>query len=153
MSTSSPASACALAIITVENGIITDQYETLMQPPNNRYFYPFTRDIHRIGWQDTLNAPTFAELYPEIRKRLFGRTLVAHNAQFDRNVLQKTMTFHGLNYADLQIPNWECTLTLYREKGFQPADLAACCERLNIPLNHHNALSDALACAELYLGR
>ena len=32
-------------------------------------------------------------------------------------------------------------------------DLATCCARHGIPLNHHDALSDALACAKLYLLR
>ena len=145
-------SACAVGIVSVENGKITEKYISLIQPPENQIWRKFT-EIHGISWRDTLDAPTFAELYPKIRKRLFGRTLVAHNANFDRDVLQQTMAHYGLDYADLQLPDWECTLKIYRAKGFKPANLAACCDRLNIPLNHHEALSDALACAELYLRR
>ena len=145
-------SACAVGIVTVENGQVVEKYISLIQPPENRIWSKFT-EIHGISWRDTLNAPTFAELYPELRQRLFGRTLVAHNASFDRDVLQQTMAHYGLDYADLQLPDWECTLKIYRAKGFKPANLAACCDRLNIPLNHHEALSDALACAELYLRR
>lgn len=149
--TGAPNSACAVAIITVENSIITEQYETLIQPPENKYWYRFTKDIHGISWRDTSGKPDFAELYPEIKTRLQGRLLVAHNARFDRNVLQKTMEHHGLNSSDLEIAGWDCTLEIYQAKGFKPANLAACCERLNIELNHHEALSDALACAKLYL--
>lgn len=145
-------SACAVGIVTVENGEIIEKYHTLIQPPENQIWRRFT-DIHGISWRDTLNALTFADLYPEIRKRLFGRTLVAHNARFDRGVLQQTMAFYGLDYGNLKIPGWECTLEIYRAKGFRPANLAACCTRLAIELNHHEALSDALACAKLYLRR
>ena len=148
--TGSRNSACALAIVTVNDGVITEQYETLIQPPDNYFWRRFT-EIHGISWRDTLNAPTFAALYPEIRNRLRGRILVAHNIDFDRDVLQKTMAHYRLDYTDLQIPYWQCTLAIYRAKGFKPATLDACCDRLSIPLNHHNALSDALACAELYL--
>ena len=63
------------------------------------------------------------------------------------------MQHHGLEYTDLQIPDRECTFEIYRKKGFKPASLDACSDRLNIDLNHHDALSDALACAELYLRR
>ena len=143
-------SACALGIVTVENGEIVDTYVSLIQPPENKIWRRFT-EIHGISWRDTLNTPTFAELYPELRKRLAGRTLVAHNISFDRDVLQQTMKCHGIDYSDLQIPNWECTLEIYRKKGFKPADLATCCNRLGIELNHHEALSDALACAKLFL--
>lgn len=143
-------SACAVGIVTVEEGMIVEKYYSLIQPPENQIWRRFT-DIHGISWRDTLNALTFADLYPEIRRRLYGRTLVAHNAGFDRGVLQQTMAFHGLDYSDLQVPEWKCTLEIYRSKGFRPANLAACCNRLGIELNHHEALSDALACARLFL--
>jgi DNA polymerase-3 subunit epsilon len=42
-------------------------------------------------------------------------------------------------------------MRIYRTKGFHPCKLSACCQRLSIDLNHHEALSDALACAKLYL--
>jgi DNA polymerase-3 subunit epsilon len=39
----------------------------------------------------------------------------------------------------------QCTLKIYKK------DLATLCREHKIQLNHHDALSDALACAELYL--
>jgi len=91
-------------------------------------------------------------IYPEIKKRIFGRTLVAHNESFDRNVLFKTMRDYNLDYSELNIPEkWECTLRIYRAKGYKPATLSACCEIHDIELEHHQALSDARACAELFL--
>ena len=151
--TGSRNSACAVGIVTVECGEIVDQYSTLIQPPGNEYWYQNIA-VHGIRPADTANAPTFAELYPEIRLRLRGRTLVAHNESFDRRVLQATMAHHGLDYADLELSDpWECTVRINRAKGYRPNDLATCCTRHNIPLNHHEALSDALACAKLYLLR
>jgi DNA polymerase-3 subunit epsilon len=38
------------------------------------------------------NAPTFAQVYPEIKNRMQGKTVVAHNESFDRSVLQQTMS-------------------------------------------------------------
>jgi DNA polymerase-3 subunit epsilon len=151
--TGSPNSACAVGIVTVECGEIVEQYSTLIQPPGNTYWRRFTEEIHGIGWRDTLNAPTFADLYPEIRKRLQNRLLVAHFAQFDRDVLQATMAYHNLDYETLALSGWACTCEIYRAKGYKPANLAACCARNDIDLNHHDALSDALACAKLYLLR
>lgn len=145
-------SACAVGIVTVENGEIVEQYSTLIRPPEN-YYWGINIDIHGIRPADTAHVSDFAGLYPEIHRRLVGRTLVAHNASFDRDVLQKTMSHHQLDYDDLQVAGWECTCNIYKAKGFRPANLAACCERLGIELNHHEALSDALACAKLYLMR
>lgn len=144
-------SACAVAIITVTDGQITDEYYQLIQPPGNEYWGQNIA-VHGIRPSDTASAPTFADIYADIRERLLGRTIVAHNERFDRDVLRRTMEHYDLDHTELSLSNcWECTLKIYRAKGFRPANLAACCARLNIPLNHHNALSDALGCAKLFL--
>jgi len=142
---------CAVGIITVKNGRITDEYSALIQPPGNKYNYR-TIQVHGIKPEDTQNEPSFDKIYPEIKKRLQAKTIVAHNESFDRNVLRKTMEYYGIAYTDLQIADqWECTLKIYRAKNYKPASLDACCAKNNIQLNHHEALSDARACAELYL--
>lgn len=146
-------SACAIGIVTVKNGAITDEYYSLIQPPGNVYF-GINIAVHGIRPQDTFHAPTFKELYPEIKAKLHNRTIVAHNEVFDRSVLRRTMEHYDLNYADLDLADrWECTMRIYKAKGYIPYKLNSCCERLNIPLNHHEALSDAIGCAKLYLRR
>ncbi len=146
-------SACAVGIVTVEGGEIVDQYSALIQPPENRYSF-WNIEVHGIRPEDTASAPTFADLYPEIQKRLLGRTVIAHNESFDRSVLRRSLEHYRLDHGALNLTDrWECTVKIYRAKGFNPCDLGTCCQRLNIELNHHEALSDALACAKLYLMR
>ena len=145
-----PYSACALGIVTVSEGEISEEYYSLIQPPENTYIQKFI-DIHGIRPEDTASEKTFAELYPEFRKRLAGRLLVAHNAAFDRNVLYKSMHFYNLSPKDIHASGWACTVQIYRAMGFHPCRLSDCTARLGIPLDHHNALSDARACALLYL--
>ncbi|MEA2043749.1 MAG: 3'-5' exonuclease [Bacteroidota bacterium] len=146
-------SACAVAIVTVENGRVTDEYYTLIQPPENKYFGK-NIEIHKITPEMTENSKPFNELYPEIKQKLEGKTVVAHNAPFDRSVLKRTMELYNLDYSELQLADkWDCTLSIYRSKGYYPASLDACCRKNNIELNHHEALSDAKACAELYMLR
>lgn len=142
---------CSVGIVTVQNGIIVDEFVSLIKPPNNEY-NPFTIRVHGIYPKDTINAKSFFQIYPEIEKRLKNRVVVAHNESFDRNVLMKTMLLHGLNYEDLNIASkWECTVKIYKAKGFKPTKLSDCCREMNIQLNHHEALSDARACAKLYM--
>lgn len=149
--TAHASSACAVGIVTVEYGFITETWRALIQPPDNTYWRDNVR-VHGISPYDTLYEPDFFEIYPEIKKRLCGKTVVAHNEAFDRRVMSQSMQFYGLNYADLNIADkWECTLQIYRRKGYRPAGLKACCYRLGIELNHHDALSDAVACAKLYM--
>ena len=144
-------SACAVGIVTVEHGIITDEYYTLIQPPDNFYSYHNIR-VHGITSKHTANVGTFDELYPEIYIRLLNKNVVAHNESFDRNVLTGCISHYGLSSKGLLLhKNWQCTVKLYRGLGYQHNKLSDCCKRLNIPLQHHEALSDARACAQLYL--
>ncbi len=145
---------CAVGIVTVENGKIIDEYHTLIQPPNNEYNW-YNIQVHGITENDTHNAPAFNKIYPEIKKRLQGRIVVAHNESFDRSVLQKTMSENGLDYSELNISDrWECTMRLCRANDKYPSGkLDECCAVDNIELQHHEALSDARACAQLYLRR
>lgn len=144
-------SACAIGLVTVENGIITEEYHTLIQPPDNEYWYRNIM-VHGIKPVQTMNLPTFDDIFPEIKQRIFGRKLVAHNEAFDRGVLTKTMRYYGLYYDELELADrWECTCKIYRAKGYKPANLRACSDRHGIQLVHHEALSDARACAKLYM--
>lgn len=144
-------SACAVGIVTVEQGIIIDEYYTLIQPPGNNYSWQNVR-IHGITPNDTKHAPLFEDIYPEFKEIIEGKTVVAHNESFDRSVLTKTMQHYFLNYSELNLEDrWECTWMIYKNKGFSPANLHACCSRLGISLKHHEALSDARACAKLFL--
>ena len=146
-------SACAVGIVTVENGRISEEYYSLIQPPGNVYS-GINIAVHGIRPQVTRYAPDFGQLYPEIRARLQNRILVAHNEVFDRSVLRRTMEQYDLDYAELGLADrWECTMRIYKAKGYVPYRLNACCERLGIPLRHHEALSDAIGCAKLYLRR
>ncbi|TRX20437.1 DNA polymerase III subunit epsilon, partial [Flavobacterium franklandianum] len=134
---------CSVGIVTVENGIITDEFVSLIKPPNNLYS-PFTIQVHGIYPRDTMNAKSFAQVYPEIKKRLQNRMVVAHNESFDRNVLAKSMALYNLEYADLNIASrWECTVEIYKAKGVKPTKLSDCCRDMIIAWNHDEALSDA----------
>ncbi len=149
----SPSSACQVGIVCMEGDQIVSEYETLIRPPGNRYEYWNTK-IHGISAEDTAASPTFIDLADTIIPMLENSIIVAHNAQFDRKVLTKTMEYYGLNFRDFDLAQrWECTLKIYRKQGHRKNNLKACCDRLNIELNHHDALSDARGCALLYSKR
>lgn len=142
---------CSVGIVTVEKGEIIEEYHQLIQPPYNEYNYYNIR-VHGITPDDTYNAPLFSEVFPDIANRLNGRVVVAHNEGFDRGVLLRSMQDYNIHASDLDTAaRWECTVKIFRKLGFKKNNLAACCERHNIELKHHDALSDAKACAKLFL--
>ena len=148
--TSERNSACAVAIINIENGKVVDEFYTLIQPPGNKYQWQTIR-VHGIKPEQTKDLLTFDGVWNDISSRLENRTIVAHNQSFDRSVLKHCMDLYDLKNPNIDLHNkWECTLKIYQAKGYRPAGLSACCEVHDIPLDHHNALSDAMACARLY---
>lgn len=151
LATADYASVCAVGIVSVEEGRIANEFYSLVCPPGNKYMWQTTR-VHGIKSKDTAHAPSFAELFPELRVLLEGQRMVAHNEAFDRAVLQKTMQHYGLDYKTLSLQDkWECTSNIYRNKGFVKTKLSICCQIMGIPLDHHDALSDARGSALLYL--
>jgi DNA polymerase-3 subunit epsilon len=69
---------CSVGIVTVENGVVVDEFVSLIQPPNNVYS-PFTIKVHGIYPRDTVNAKRLLKYIPKSKKRLQNKIVVAHN--------------------------------------------------------------------------
>lgn len=135
-------SICQVGLIRVEQGVIAKEINLLVQPPNNFYWDRFV-DIHGITPRKTANSPTFDQVWHLIEPYIKEQTVVAHNGMsFDFPVLKETLAFY-----DMYVPDYDkvCTYRIFKQ------NLAALCQKHSIPLNHHDALSDARACAALYL--
>jgi DNA polymerase III subunit epsilon len=75
--------------------------------------------------------------------------IAAHNASFDRDVLRACCDAGGLAPPKAR---YLCTMKMSRQVwGLYPTKLSDVCRHFRIPLNHHNAASDALACAKIVL--
>lgn len=140
-------SACALSIVVVENDAVLETWTSLIRPPRREFIFTY---LHGIAWEHVKHQPTFGELWPQIARRLAGMDFVAaHNASFDRSVLRTCCELAG---ADPIKQPFVCTVRLARALwGLRPTTLADVCRHLRIPLNHHNAESDAQACAGILL--
>ncbi|MDP4268285.1 MAG: 3'-5' exonuclease [Bacteroidota bacterium] len=135
-------SICQVGLVRVQNGQIIEERNILIQPPDNYYHY-MNILVHGITTERTLNSPTFAEAWPEIEPFIKGQHVVAHNGfGFDFNALSTTLKYYGLSEPEYEK---HCTYKIYND------NLASLCNTYKIPLNHHDALSDARACAELFL--
>jgi DNA polymerase-3 subunit epsilon len=142
-----PTSACALGIVRVEHGVIVQRWSRLIRPPTRVFAYT---DIHGLSWEDVASAPSFATLWPEIRAVLAGvEFLAAHHAVFDEAVLKACCK--AARAPSPRLP-FECTVeTARRAWGIYPTKLPIVAATLGIPLDHHDAASDAEACAEIVL--
>jgi DNA polymerase-3 subunit epsilon len=140
-------SACSLGLVLVDGGRISARQNWLIRPPSREF--QFTH-IHGITWDMVRSAPSFREVWLEARELLRGAEfLAAHNAAFDRSVLTACCSTAGLSIPALE---FRCSMLLARKVlGIRPADLETVTSRLRIPLKHHDALSDAEACARIVM--
>lgn len=153
LATSEYTSVCAVGLVSVVDGMIANEFYSLVQPPANKYMWQTTR-VHGIRPKDTQHAPTFEELFPAILPLIYGQNMVAHNEELDRKVLRQTMQYYGLAYEELELKQtWECTSKIYKKLGFEKTKLSIVCKIMDVEIKPHDALSDARACAELYLKR
>ncbi|HLV30914.1 MAG TPA: 3'-5' exonuclease [Chitinispirillaceae bacterium] len=140
-------SACAVSVIVAENGKIINKFYSLIRPPRRDFIFT---NIHGITWDDVADKPSFHELWPQMRQMLSDIDFIAaHNASFDRSVL-----YTCCRNARLMIPQTDfiCTVKLARYVwNIFPTKLPDVCRYLDIPLKHHDALSDTLACAKIVL--
>jgi DNA polymerase-3 subunit epsilon len=83
-------------------------------------------------------APTFEELARWLEQIVNGRTLVAHNSQFDSNFLSRELKRAGIQLISSQLI---CTQRLAAGMSLKDA-----CASLDIDIeHHHSALADARA--------
>ena len=150
-------SACSVGLVRVENGVVTEKAVQLFKPPrftegdlfNPAPDFEFTY-IHGIKPDMVADAPTFGQAWPKLEKILKGaHFMAAHNAPFDNGVLTACCAAAGLPKP---AHRFVCTVRLARDTWkLYPTKLPNVCSHLKIELNHHEALSDALACAQIVI--
>lgn len=146
-------SICAVGAVKVRDGVVTDTFYSLIHPVPDFYFNHLTENVHGISKADTADAPTFEKIWPEFSRWLENLPLVAHNAAFDGSCLRAILRHYGLTDTIADRP-FLCTLQAARKSI--PRQLCATftlphlSSFLGIPFtDHHNALSDAKACAQI----
>jgi len=96
------------------------------------------------------NAPLFSEIAKDILKITEGTTFVAHNVNFDYNVINGEFKRLGIAFKRKKL----CTVRLSRKllPGHKSYSLGKLCKDLKIDiLNRHRAKGDAEATVLLFL--
>lgn len=137
----------AIGVAVLEDGKLTDTFYSLINPECR--FDSFNISLTKITPYMVSDQPTFPELWERLLEYMEGSILVAHNAPFDMSVLGKCLRDYGIRWKRLQ--DYVCTCQIGRRvlPGLPSHRLDAMAEYYSLPLDHHNAKSDTLACAGL----
>ena len=137
-----------IGIVKVKQGEIVDTWTTLINPER-----PIPRFITSLtGINDAMvsNAPIFSDIAAPLLNQLSGSIFVAHNVNFDYGFIKKELERIGINFIMPKL----CTVVDSRKafKGLKSYSLGNLSAHFNLDLtNHHRALDDAKAAAQLLL--
>ena len=139
----------SIGLVTVEGGKIVDKFYSLVNPET--YFNEFNVALTGITPESVRNAPTFPEIFETIKPILKDAVIVAHNAPFDMSVLSKCLGAYEIFWCDSV--EYACTCKMARRvlPDLPSKRLNCLCDHFGIELDHHNALSDAIAAAKILI--
>jgi DNA polymerase-3 subunit epsilon len=139
-----------------------EKYRTLVRPADGRPIDPESVRAHQLVWGEVKDAPPVAEVLPEIERRLDGGVLLVHHRAVDVAFLKDAYRRSGMRWRGPPVVDTVDLLVklarkVHRARPELPADpptlnLSAAREAHGLPpYQAHDALSDALATAELFL--
>ncbi|SUM78682.1 DNA polymerase III, alpha chain PolC-type [Staphylococcus saprophyticus] len=140
-------SICALGMVKVKGNEIIETYYTLVNPET--YFDGFNVMIHGIDEEDVVDSPTYENIYDDITTFTNGYNLVAHSTRFDMYAIADCMTKYNL---PIWTNNYFCSQRISEElrTGLASYRLNDLVYQFGLtPFDHHNALEDAKASAEI----
>ncbi len=135
-----------IAVVQVQNNEIISEWATLVNP--RRHIPAHITRLTGIDNAMVANAPIFAEIADQLEHQLNGAIFVAHNVGFDYGFIKAA--YESINRS-FRKPKF-CTVSNSRKTfpGLKSYSLGALTDYFDIDLdNHHRALSDAKATANL----
>ncbi len=135
-----------IGAVKIEKGNITDRFSTFVNPEMK--LSEQTTQLTSIKDSDVENAPKIEEVLPEFLEFCQGCVLVAHNATFDVGFIRVNAAKMNVPFSFCYVDTLNLCRALYSER--KTHGLGAMVKHLNIELlNHHRAVDDAEATAEI----
>lgn len=145
------ASVCSVGMARVRGGQVVESVSWFIQPPTGiDSFEPENIRIHGIKPADVADADDWAASLARIAAFAGSDRLVAYYAPFDKSVFRRSAEAIG---ASVTGDEWSCAWALVkRHLELDLYKLPVVAGELGIEgLNHHDAESDALVCAQIVL--
>ena len=137
-----------IAMIKVQNGQVIDSWTSLVNPDRN--IPQRIQNLTGINNAMVASAPIITELLEAIAAFTQDAIFVAHNVNFDYGFIRQAFARHQYAFSRAKL----CTVQLARKHlpGLPSYSLGKLCQQLGIELTqHHRAMADANATAELFL--
>ncbi len=136
-----------VCIVLLKGGEVLDKYTSLINP--EKHIPAQITALTGIDNDMVEDAPKFHEIAKEIEEFMRDAIFVAHNVNFDYNVLRNEFKQLGFDFNRKKL----CTVRLSRKliPGLLSYSLGRLCDSINIPLlNRHRAEGDTDATVILF---
>lgn len=136
-----------IAIFKYDGNQIIDEFTSLVNPES--YIPDYITALTGIDNLMVAKAPIFSEVAEAILAITEGAIFVAHNVNFDYNVIRNEFKNIGIDFNRKKL----CTVRLARQliPGYKSYSLGRICQALNIDINgRHRARGDAEATVVLF---
>jgi len=143
------ASICSIGIATFEDGEMTDEWYSLVDPKDQ--FSAINKRVHGIDEGMVNGYPTYATLADELNRRLVDSVVVSHGS-FDRAAISRAAarwsvsppTCKWLNSQTVTRRTWP----QFARRGYGLKNVS---EHIGYEFKHHDALEDAKAAGQVVL--
>lgn len=140
-------SPCSVGLTKVKNGIICDTYYSLINPEDD--FDSFNIMIHGITEEMVQHEPLYPQIISEIINFMEDLPLVAHYAPFDMGVIRSTNAKYNIqNFSANYFDSYYISKQFITNISYKLKDIS---KLLNIDFEHHHALEDSKACAQIII--
>lgn len=136
-----------ISIFKYDGNKVIDEFTSLVNPES--YIPDYITALTGIDNFMVANAPTFSEIAHSILAITEGTIFVAHNVNFDYNVIRNEFKVIGIDFKRKKL----CTVRLSRKliPGYKSYSLGKLCYALDIDINgRHRARGDAEATVILF---
>ena len=143
-------SACSVGAVLFDEKNVIGEFDSLIKPPANYdQLWSSNFRVHGISRSKYMKADSFPEVWKALQNRysILNSTIVCHNAGFDINILLELFLHYKISTPKFfYLDTINIAKLTWKSPNYKLSTLA---NKLNIPLNHHDALSDSLACAKI----
>ncbi len=143
------ASICQIGIVKYSDGKLVDEWVSLVNPED--YFSGMNISIHGITENDVQGKPTFPEVFQTVRNYMIGNCCVCHT-HFDRVSISQVCEKYNLSKPEsIWVDSARVARRAWKDVAWKGYGLKNLSKRIGYNFNHHDALEDAKACAEIFI--
>jgi DNA polymerase-3 subunit epsilon len=139
-----------------------EAYATLVRPEDGRAIAPRSVEIHQLVWGEVKEAPPLEDVLPEVARRLEEGAMLVHHQAIDVGFLKRAFKRKGLRWpAPPVVDTVDLLIKAAKKSRFLNPDQPDQLPTLNLDkarreyglpdYQAHDALTDAVAAAELFL--